>query len=309
MLASLRLYRQRHQQAFRKSWQMLWKKPVTCVMTVMVMAMIFLLPAFLWFVMNNMNAWSGQWKQSGHILLYLKPTLSAPQQQQTLMRVRSMFGVQAATMTTPAEGLSAMEQQAGMQGVQAYLADNPLPAVIEITPSGQLQSASAVQQLYTDLSHLTEVDTAQFDQDWMQRVYSGIDAMSQAAMGLACFLGFLVILIVSYTLRFVLQERREEIQVLTLVGAPFGYILRPFLYAGILYGLGGAIVCFLMLQGVMAYVVQSSNQWMQVYHLDYSLQMFSAKQHLILLMIALCLGWLGARCAVVRNIVFLDKNY
>ena len=308
MLTHLSGYLRYHQQALCQSWQMLWQKPLTCFMTVTVMAVIFLLPACLWFLMNNLGPWTGQWKQSGHILLYLKPALSSAQQQATLVQVQGILGVKTASMTTPGDGLLAMEQQAGMQGIHAYLADNPLPAVIEVTPSGQLQTATAVEQLYAHLSHLSAVDTAQFDQDWMQRVYSVVQVMTHFSVIFSGFLSFLVVLIVTYTLRFVLQEKRAEIEILSLVGAPFAYILRPFLYAGLLYGLGAALLALLMLQGVMAYVIHYSQQWMHVYHLDYSLQMLSAKQSLIFLMIALCLAWLGARFAVVRNIVFFETN-
>jgi len=308
MLTNHQSYLRYHQQALLQSWQMLWQKPVTFFMTVTVMAVIFLLPACLWFMLNNLGPWTGQWKQSGHILLYLKPALSSAQQQATLEQVQGVLGVETANMTTPAEGLLAMEKQAGMQGIHAYLADNPLPAVIEVTPSGQLQTATAVEQLFSHLADFSAVDTAQFDQDWIQRVYSAVQVMAHFSIIFSGFLSFLVVLIVTYTLRFVLQEKRAEIEILSLVGAPFAYILRPFLYAGLLYGLGAALLALLMLQGVTMYVIQYIQQWMHVYHMDYPLQVLSAKQQLIFLTIALCLAWLGARFAVVRNIVFFEAN-
>lgn len=307
MLNSIQLYGRSHQKAFSKGWRFLWHKPMIGCMTLFIIAWMFFLPALLWLITENIDGLTKQWKQSGHMLMYLKQPMDEEQQREVLSQIKKIPGVAKAVLTTPAEGLVALEQQAGMAELGTYLTDNPLPAVIEVTPSAeQLQTASAVKLFYQTLAQHFAVEQVQFDQDWMQKVYTGVGLFSHLVMLLTVLLGMLSILVINYTLRFVLLEKRDEICVYTLVGAPFAYILRPFLYSGMLYALIGFCLAIVFLQGVTHYLTINLAQWMQTYHINYCFTDFSLQKYLIFLILALFLGWVGARLAVARKIVFLD---
>ena len=60
-------------------------------------------------------------------------------------------------------------------------------------------------------------------------------------------LALAVVLIIGNTLRLAIHNRHEEIQILKLIGATDPFILSPFLYSGIWYGMAGAIFAFFWL--------------------------------------------------------------
>ena len=49
-------------------------------------------------------------------------------------------------------------------------------------------------------------------------------------------------MIIGNTIRLDIENRRDEIEVTKLVGGSDAFVRRPFLYNGVWYGLGGALV-------------------------------------------------------------------
>ena len=67
----------------------------------------------------------------------------------------------------------------------------------------------------------------------------------------AALLGVGVLAVIGNTIRLEIQARRAEIEVTKLVGGSNAYVRRPFLYTGVLYGLGGALLAW----GIVALAV------------------------------------------------------
>ena len=61
-------------------------------------------------------------------------------------------------------------------------------------------------------------------------------------------LGAGVLAVIGNTIRLEIQGRRTEIEVIQLVGGSSGFVRRPFLYTGMLYGLWGALLAWAMVE-------------------------------------------------------------
>ena len=74
------------------------------------------------------------------------------------------------------------------------------------------------------------------------------------------------------TIRLEIQQRRPEIEVTKLVGGSNAFVRRPFLYTGIFYGLGGALLAALIVFGGLTYLDQAvgdlSVQYGSRFHLE-----------------------------------------
>jgi cell division transport system permease protein len=68
-------------------------------------------------------------------------------------------------------------------------------------------------------------------------LYHLIKLGQHSVSALALLFGIAVLLIIGNTLRLLIQNRRDEIAVIKMVGGSDRFIRRPFLYGGILYGL------------------------------------------------------------------------
>lgn len=306
MLTKLRELLAFHAQAALSSFNALCRKPLATIMTVTVIAITLALPALFWVFSDNMKQLTLDWQRSGHISLYLKPAIPSADERSLLARVNKTAGVGQATLKSSAEGLAELQQQEGMQDIMHYLPENPLPAVIDVIPALDIDTPEKVEQLYVQLKAYPQVEQAKLDMQWLSRLHAIMRFVTTLAHGLMVLLALAVMLIVGNTLRLAIHHRYEEIQVLKLIGATDSFIVRPFLYTGIWYGLGGAILAVLLVNIFILSLTIAANQLAALYQMHYSLVGLSLRQIVFMLTIAIMLGWLGARLSVKRQLSLIE---
>ena len=86
----------------------------------------------------------------------------------------------------------------------------------------------------------------QLDLDWVRRLHSLLDVLRRVLWLVVAVLGLGVLAVIGNTIRLEIQQRRPEIEVTKLVGGSNAFVRRPFLYTGIFYGLGGALLAALI---------------------------------------------------------------
>ncbi|HBI21358.1 MAG TPA: cell division protein [Legionella sp.] len=287
-----------HVQASTHSIQFLLQKPMATLMTVVVIGMTLTLPTLFWVFTDNLQDLTHDWRRGGHVLLYLQSPLSKADETALLVQVQATPGVASVLFKSAAEGLAELQHQEGMQDIMHYLPENPLPAVMDVIPTDEMNTAEKVGELQQLLKSYPHVEQAKFDMQWVNRLYTVMDVSTQMARGLMVMLASAVILIIGNTLRMAMHHRHEEIQVLTLIGAGPAYIIRPFLYLGLFYGLAGAAVAMLLVNVILASLTALVNQLADAYDMHYTLMGLSLQQALLLLFAATALGWLAARWSV-----------
>jgi len=287
-----------HREACKRSIQFLRNQPWSTLMTVVMIAITLMLASLTWMASYQMNALRGYWQNSEHISLYLHHDLAEAKQQQFLEKIRSMPEVGTAKFTSAADGLVLLAQQEGMQDMMRYLPQNPLPAMIEVTPSATVTNPEAVKNLYHHLQQSPEVEDAQFDMDWLGRLYAAMGFLKQVTQGLMILLAGAVMLVIGNTLRLIIHHRSEEIKVLQFLGAPNAFIMRPFLYSGIWYGLLAAGVAIVLTEIFMIMLRTGLNHWAHVYQMQFSLTLMPISVIFYLIGTAIVLGWISARITV-----------
>ena len=295
-----------HMQAILYSLNLLCRKPIATMMTVVVIAIALALPALFWVFSDNLKQLTADWQLGGHISLYLQPGITEVEQTKVLKKVRDSQGVGSASLKSAEEGLTELSEQEGMHDIKSYLPENPLPAVIDVLPTSPADSPAKLDLLSRQLGQLPQVAEAKIDMEWVSRLHAILGVVKKIANALLALLGLAVVLIVSNTLRLAIQNRQEEIQILKLIGATDPYILRPFLYSGIWYGLAGASVAVFLVNIFILSLGMVVNQLAVVYQVNYPLTNMSIRQILLLVLFATILGWLGARLSVKRQLASIE---
>lgn len=306
MLTKTRVWLAYHVQAALASFTALCRKPFATMMTVLVIAITLVLPTLFWVMTDNMSQLLIHWQQGGHISLYLKPSTSPANAAAFFARIKHTPGVEKATLTSAAEGLLELQQQEGMQDMMRFLPENPLPVLIEVTPTLDVSQSEKLDQLYTQLNAYPEVEQAKLDIQWVSRLRAILGFIATFAHGLMLLLAAAVVLMIGNTLRLAIHNRHEEIQVLKLVGAKDAFILRPFLYSGIWYGLAGAVFAVLLVNIFILSLTAVVNQLASVYQMHYSLVGLSLRQIALLMLSAITLGWLGASLSVRKQLAAIE---
>lgn len=295
-----------HLQAALQSVNSLGRRPLATMMTVLVIAITLALPALFWVFINNINKLTNDWQRTGHISLYLKSNLSESSQQSLLTQVKSVEGVGQASLKTAAAGLAELTQQEGMQDIMHYLPENPLPAVIEVTPSLMINSPAQLDLLSRSLQAIPQIEQVKLDMSWINRLHVLLNFASNATKALMVLLSLAVILIIANTLRATIHNRQEEIQILKLIGASESFILRPFLYTGILYGLAGAIMTIFLVNIIMLSIAVAINNLVVAFQMHFSPSAMSMTQILALVLFSTLLGWIAARLSVKRQLSSIE---
>ena len=295
-----------HLQAAVQSLNLLCRKPLANLMTVIVIGIALALPALFWVFNDNLNKLTGGWQRGGHISLYLKSPLTEAEQTAVLEKVQNTEGVGQASLKSAADGLAELTQQEGMHDIMRYLPENPLPAVIDVIPALTIDSPAKLDLLDRQLEALPQVAQAKLDMEWINRLQAISGFVAEIGNALMALLALAVVLIIGNTLRLAIQNRQEEIQILKLIGAADPFILRPFLYSGIWYGLAGAILAVLLVNIFILSLGVAVNQLAFAYQMHYPLTGLSMRQILLLVLFAIILGWLGARLSVKRQLASIE---
>ena len=195
---------------------------------------------------------------------------------------------------SPDQGMDELAKMQGFSGALHTLDVNPLPFVLEVQPKADV-SADSVDRLVADMRGMQGVDQVQDGGTWRQRLEALLGVGQRIVMILAGLLAVAVLLVVGNTVRVDIASRHEEIGVLMLVGASRAFVRRPYLYAGIWYGLFAGILAVgfaVLVELALAEPVQKLGQ---VYAGKLQIDVLPMWLLAAVPVAAAVLGWLGAR--------------
>ncbi|HTV84550.1 MAG TPA: permease-like cell division protein FtsX [Dyella sp.] len=287
-------WREHHGWSAGASLRRLASKPLGSLLTIAVMGLALALPLAFYLLLSNVQSLGDALGRNQVINVFLKPDQVAGNAQILARQVQQHDGVASVTLKTPAQGMEELSKMQGFSDSLRVLDDNPLPFVLQVQPRDGL-SAEAAAQLVDDLRGMQGVDVVQDSGSWRQRLDALLGVGDRAVVILAGLFALAVLLVVGNTVRVDITSRAEEIGVLKLIGASRAFVRRPYLYAGIWYGLFSGILAVGLALLIELALVGPVQRLSQVY--EGKLQVGGLPPWLLLAVpvTAALLGWLGAR--------------
>jgi cell division transport system permease protein len=145
-----------------------------------------------------------------------------------------------------------------MKELTSELDANPFPASFEINIRKEFQNHSSVTDFVQTLRNEKLVDDVEYDQEWIDRIQFIIRFVRIVGLVFGGILMFTATFTIGNVIKLMVLSRKDEIEIMKLVGATNGFIKGPFLTEGILQGLLGGIAAvgslYLMYSGIMAKV-------------------------------------------------------
>ena len=276
--------------------------PFSNTMTAMVIAIALALPAGLQIMLDNGKQLSQSWDGASKISLFLKIDISENKTNQLADQIRQNLAVETVTTIHPKQALVDFNRSSGFSGAIAELDSNPLPATLIIQPADGYSDPASSEQLLKQFEQLKEVEQAKLDLDWVKRLFAIINLAEKLAAALGLALGIAVLLIVGNTIRLSVQNRREEIEVIKLIGATDAFIRRPFLYTGFWYGLFAGLLCWIILEASLFWLQNPVAELASTYQSQFEVNGLTLIQSLQLISISCGLGLLGSWLSVGRHI-------
>jgi cell division transport system permease protein len=300
--AKLKMLLRLHKLEARRGINEIFDNPFSNFMTVLVIAIALALPAGLQILLDNGKSLSQSWDGASRISLYLKLDLEPVQITELASKVRQNLAIETVDIIMPEQALSDFGQRSGFADAIAELGSNPLPATLVVQPTASHSSPQASEILLTEFKNLEGVEKVQLDLDWVRKLYALLQLAEKAATALGFALGLAVLLIIGNTIRLSVQNRREEIEVVKLVGATDAFIRRPFLYTGFWYGLLAGALCWIILEISLIWLQQPVANLAGLYQSQFTVSGLNVSQSAKLLLISCGLGLLGSWLSVGRHI-------
>jgi cell division transport system permease protein len=208
-----------------------------------------------WLLSSNISQAVAQFRERVKIIIYLKREPTTVEASALIGRVRGMPGVAAVRYIGKTEALGTLKQVLGKDAAIAdALPQNPLPASLEVTPTEDGATLGGARNLVTRLTALPETEEVGGGVEWMDRFARGQRLLWLFALSVGAVLAGAAMLTVSTATALVLHARREEMEIMRLVGAPEHVVRLPLLLQGMMQGLIGAVLAVWVLIGCYAII-------------------------------------------------------
>ncbi|MEE9551865.1 MAG: permease-like cell division protein FtsX [Gammaproteobacteria bacterium] len=303
-----KIWVQQHLQAFFFSLGQLYRYPLSSLLTAAVIGIALALPAGFYLGLENARLVSSGWDNTVHITAFLKSEVDDNTAIALTQRLSEDAAFQKVRYITRELALEEYRRSSGYAEAIDALDENPLPALLLIQPQLDSMIDGHDDQLIKMLQALPEIETAQYDQQWIKRLNAIIIIVQRVVMVLAVFLALAVLLIIGNTIRMSIYNRREEIEIIKLFGATDAFIHRPFLYSGFWYGISGGVIAWALISLSLLLLKYPVSELANLYASTHQLIGLSGQDTLILLGCGVELGLIGSWISVKRHLAALDSS-
>ena len=199
------------------------------------------------------------WGAQASMTLYLDPALPEGRAHEIAQQLRARGDLDV-QYVAPAAALQRLKADLGELGSALDgLTQNPLPPSLEIRPGKALPGAAA-RVLAAEMGQIEGVRDVEFGREWLEKLEAlGRGLRAFGAGALLAVIGA-ALLVVANTIRLAVYARRDEIEIMKLVGATDGYVRAPFLMEGALQGLLGAMIAVGAVFGAQRWVLPRAAQ-------------------------------------------------
>jgi len=298
----------RHLQAALGALGRLARAPLASLLTLVVIALALALPAALELLVNNAQAATGNFASAVDLSVYLKTDVPLAKAQQLAQAAQQRPDVATVTLISADKGLEDFRTYSGFGDALAALKENPLPHVLHVRPRAAASSAAALEALRRYFAAWPEVDLVQVDAEWVMRFNAILEVFRRLLVIAAALFGVGVLAVIGNTIRLEIQSRRAEIEVTKLVGGSNAFVRRPFLYTGVLYGLGGALIAWGILALTGLLLSEPVANLAKLYGSRYELAGLTPQDVGVLIAAGVVLGWLGAWISAHRHLRSIEPR-
>lgn len=236
----------------------LWKRrTVNLVSIATIGASLYVVALFALLLMNVGRAVSS-WSEESRLSVYLEDTIPESARAALEKRLGSDPAVHGFEYVSREQALTRFRRDfPELADLVSSLDANPLPASYEISLAPAAAGAGPVGALAASLGREAGVDGVRYDLVWVQRIRSLLRVIGWGGAVLGAILLGAAIITISGVIRLNVLARREEIEILRLVGATRGFIRGPFVAEGAFQGIVASLLALAMITGTWIAVSQS----------------------------------------------------
>jgi len=247
----------------------------------------------------NLNAWVQGWGHSMSMSVYLNDDISVAQRAEIISFIGNLAEAEIKRFISKDAALRDLRSVLGSQaGVLEGLSDNPLPASFEVAFTDMDDRGTDLKGIKQALQDMDGVEEVQYSEEWLHRFEGLMNIIRLVGIVIGGLLCLGILFIVTNTIKLTIYSRREEIEILKLVGATDWFVKTPYLFEGMIQGILSGVFALVILY--LGYFLISTKKmyFLGLAGLDF---VFIPYQYtLLIILISVSLGLLGCFIAVGR---------
>ena len=236
----------------------LWRGRRSAILAILTIgAGLFVLGFFL-IVNTNVRRLTERWGESAEFAVYLRDEIT-PAQLEVVQSLIDKSGLSAGRQYVSKQQAAERfgKDFPDLGATAGKLSRNPFPASVDVRLRPEVRTAEeAVDTLAKTLSSQPGVTDVRYDRRWLTRLNGVITFVRSIGVIIVALLALASALTVANVVRLAAHARRDEIEIMQLVGAPLAYVRGPLVLEGVMQGGAGAIVAILAL-GVLFAVARA----------------------------------------------------
>ena len=286
----------------RAVWADLWQRKFGTLLTILVIAVSLTIPTVSYLMWKNLHLATTQFYPESELTIYLHKNLSEEDANLVVEKIRQQDGVESLNYVSRQESLKEFKSWSGFGEEIEILDDNPLPAVVMVKPTKEFNTSEKRQELHT----IKGVQEVRLDNDWMEKLTALSWLIAHVAIFCTVLMTIAVFLVIGNSIRSDVYSSRSSIDVMKLLGATDQFILRPYLYTGMIYAVLGGLVAAILSSVIIGYFTSAVKYVTDIFAVQFALNGLAVGELIFLLVSCLIMGYVGAWIAAKRHIALLD---
>ncbi len=229
--------------AAREGWASLWRGRGSSAFAVVAIALAMTVLGVLLLLTWNAQRLLAQWTTAAEFSVYLRDDATSEQRGAIEALIDQSGTTDQQEYVSKTDALARFRRQfTDLASLTQGFEDNPFPASLEVRVRADAGADGRADTLVRRIAALPGVADVRYDREWLSRLASGLNAVRGAGLALALLMAVAAGVTVATVVRLGLHSRRDEIEIMQLVGSPVSFIRGPFVAEGLMQGGLGAVL-------------------------------------------------------------------
>lgn len=247
------------------------------------------------FVYINLNSVLSFWNDQVQMIVYLEDDISGSNKKKIEKWVTSHSEVDSFEFISRDQAWKNFqsmfsEESSFLKG----MGFNPLPASYNLRIKASPDRLNTIRNMAEELKQKSGVESIEYGEEWIKRFETFMILMQMFLLALGALLCLGAVLIISNTVKLSVLSRKDEIELMLLIGATPGFIKIPFFLEGIVHGLLGALISLGLMKGVHLYLTSHFQGSLETFGRAMDFQFISLPLMITILLASIGVGWLGS---------------
>jgi len=294
-------YLHNHYQAFLNGFSRFINNIGASIMMIIVIGITLCLPSAGLLLIENASQISQNIEHEAEISIFLDKTVSKDQIDFIQLSLKKNSLVKKIHFEPKLIAWEKLQTKLDV-AVSSSVSANPLPDAFFI--SLNTLDEIKIQKLIDSLDGIDGIDSVILDGNWIKKLRIGLSLGKLSIFFIASLLIIVLLVVIGNTIRLQTLTYKDEIEVSKLIGATNTFIQRPFMYTGILYGLGGGILTISILKLSVFGLNATLNKLVSIFGTDFIFNDLPQNYYMYIIVLAMLIGlvssYISARNSIQR---------